>query len=389
MPHPRFDCSGYSRRIDIHIEFLMSNKPIITKVSPEMALPGAEIEIELEGFIPQHGRRHITVNGQDTLVVASSARRILARVPENSIANIPIRVWNPGGEEAEPGFIQIPTMIAEDMHVVANPAIRPSDDSIFVTYSGSRGQIQIAYIYRIDLVKGFTEMIVADVQNATGLAFSPDGHLYATDRHNGRLYRVNPDDTEILVAENLGIATGLAFGPDGLMYVGDRTGTIYKVDELGTVDTFATLEPSVAAYHLAFGPDGYLYVTAPSLASSDFIYRISPDGEVSVFAKGFGRPQGLAFDTDGNLYVVACHEGRHGVVRISPAGEITRVVSGDNLVGLCFTRDGEMIVATSEKVYIFYSSFIDGTLLPEREDEVEVEKDEDEKEDDDEDDWGE
>ncbi len=219
-----------------------------------MALPGAEIEIDLEGFVPQHGRRQITVNGQDPVIVASSTRRILARVPENSIAHIPIRIWNAGGESDEPGSVQIPTMIAEDMHIVANPAIRPSDDSIFVTLSGARGQLHIAYIYRIDLVKGYTEMIVADVMNATGLAFSPDGHLYATDRHNGRLYRVNTDDTEILIAEGLGTATGLAFGADGTMYVGDRTGTIYKVDELGSIETFATLEPSVAAYHMAFGP---------------------------------------------------------------------------------------------------------------------------------------
>ena len=66
----------------------------------------------------------------------------------------------------------------------------------------------------------------------------------------------------------------------------------------------ATLPPSVAAFHLAFGPDGYLYVTAPTLGTHDAVYRITPDGEVSPFCAGFGRPQGLAFDAAGHLYVV-------------------------------------------------------------------------------------
>ena len=43
---------------------------------------------------------------------------------------------------------------------------------------------------------------------------------------------------------------------------------------------FATLEPSLAAYHLAFGPDDYLYVTGPTTSSFDSVRRISRDGHV-------------------------------------------------------------------------------------------------------------
>ena len=81
---------------------------------------------------------------------------------------------------------------------------------------------------------------------------------------------------------------------------------------------FATLEPSVAAYHLAFHPSGDFYVTGPTTSSYDRVYRITQGGEVSSYYRGLGRPQGLAFDRDGNLYVAASHAGRRGIVRITP-----------------------------------------------------------------------
>src|SRR5207253_8732655 len=84
--------------------------------------------------------------------------------------------------------------------------------------------------------------------------------------------------------------------------------------------------PSVSAYHLACGPDDALYVTGPTVSSFDSISRFDDDGRGSVFFRGLGRPQGLAFDRDGNLYVVASLRGRRGIVRISPDGNDARIV---------------------------------------------------------------
>jgi len=97
---------------------------------------------------------------------------------------------------------------------------------------------------------------------------------------------------------------------------------------------FATLEPSVAAYHLAFHPSGELYVTGPTTSSYDRVYRITQGGEVIVFYRGLGRPQGIAFDRESNLYVVASFGGRRGIVKITPQGHAEHVLSGSALVGL-------------------------------------------------------
>jgi hypothetical protein len=148
----------------------------------------------------------------------------------------------------------------------------------------------------------------------------------------------------------MGVATGIAFDQDENLYVGDRTGTVFKISRDRQIFVFATIEPSIAAFHLAFGADGDLYLTGPTISSSDHVFRISPAGEVASFYSGLGRPQGLAFDIEGNLYVAASLAGQRGIVRITPDAEGELVVSGYGIVGLAFTRQQSMIVATNNSL---------------------------------------
>ena len=147
------------------------------------------------------------------------------------------------------------------------------------------------------------------------------------------------------------------------MYVGDRTGTLFKINGIGEERAWVQVEPSVAAFHLAFGPDEALYVTGPTVTSFDCISRIDADGKIDVFYKGLGRPQGIAFDTNGNLYVAASLRGRRGIVRISPDGSDAKLlVAGVNLIGLAFSAAGEMAIVSIDSVYTLPTQ-IKGTLL--------------------------
>jgi sugar lactone lactonase YvrE len=163
----------------------------------------------------------------------------------------------------------------------------------------------------------------------------------------GTIYQVTPDAQRSVYAEGMGVATGIAFDDEENLYVGDRSGTIFKIGRDRQIFVFATLEPSVAAYHLAFGPGGYLYVTGPTTSSYDHVLRISPSGQVTSFYRGLGRPQGLAFDIEGNLYVAASLGGRRGVVRLTPDAKAELVVSGSGIVGLAFPVRRSTILATN------------------------------------------
>jgi sugar lactone lactonase YvrE len=72
---------------------------------------------------------------------------------------------------------------------------------------------------------------------------------------------------------------------------------------------------------------------------------------VEVFLSGFGRPQGIAFDSDGNLYVTEGLTGDSGLYRISPEGEVEKVVTGPPLVGLAFDGKGGVALAGTSAVF--------------------------------------
>jgi len=340
----------------------MNNAGTIRAISPAYAIAGGEIAIECEGFrLDPDGGHGAFVNGMRCTLVAASPTRILAIVPDCSPGEAFVHLES-GGNESPTADIMIGEKIAGDMHIVANPAIDPSDDAVIVTRSGSRGQQLPATIFRIE-PDGYIDELPDAILNPTGIAFGPDGNMYVTNRAEGEVYVVSPSGINPVFASGLRVATGIAFDGNGVMYVGDRSGTIFRVPEFATVEEFATLEPSVAAYHLAFGADGRLYVSAPGLASSDAIYAIDNDGVVEKFAIGFGRPQGLAFDREGYLYAAACHGGRRGIFRIAPDGiGIEHFAAGPNIVGLCFTHHGHLIAAANDAAYDL-NVRIHGTLL--------------------------
>ncbi len=346
----------------------MSSAGTIREVRPGFVLPGGEIEVLVDGFVPERGVAFgCLVDARACRITGSSSKRVIAIVPasfsEQTRANVQLFVGAGGGEIfSDPHEINVAGKLADEMHNVGNPAVDPTDDAIVVTRSGSRGQRLENTIYRIE-TSGYIDELPDPVLNPTGIAFGPEGKMYVTNRADGEVWVVNLNGNNSIHASGLGLATGIAFDAEGVMHVGDRAGTIYRIKGYDPPQVFASIEPSVAAYHMAFGPDGRLYVTAPGLASSDAVYAVDRKGEVTTFYRGLGRPQGLAFDREGNLYIAACHRGRHGIVRIPPdASSAELFAAGNNIVGLCFTRNGDMIVSTNDSVYSLPVG-IKGTLV--------------------------
>src|SRR6478672_6236464 len=307
-------------------------KPLISQVTPPAAIAGGELQIRGKGFA-QEERPRVTIGEVGAPVIIGSDSFVIARVPEGATAGE--LVIGSGALTSESWACDIGMLVADSLHPVANPAV-DSFGNIFSTFSGSRGQKVPVAVYKVDLnynVKPF----INDLMNATGLAFDREGMLYVSSRYDGQVYQVTPNGNMAVFVEGMGIATGLAFDDEGNLYVGDRSGTVFKISPNRQIFVFATLEPSIAAYHLSFGAGGYLYVSGPTTSSFDSVYRISHTGEVEVFYRGLGRPQGLAFDEENRLYVAASLGGRKGVVRINEEREAELFLSGPGIVGLAFT----------------------------------------------------
>ncbi|MGC1687340.1 MAG: IPT/TIG domain-containing protein [Candidatus Acidiferrales bacterium] len=326
----------------------MPSAPRIDSVKPAAALPGGDVSITGTGFGGRnHARPVVRFGRAEANVVMAAEKQIVARVPDDAEGGT-VRITL-GSAESQPFPVALGAQIADNLHAVANPAV-DSAGNVYVTFSGQRGQKVPVSLYKVT-PSGSVKPFVTELMNPTGLVLDRDGMLYVSCRNDGTIHRISPDGRSMQWIEGMGTATGMAFDKNGNLYVGDRSGTIFKISRDREIFVFATLEPSMAAYHLAFGPGSDLYVTGPTTSSFDRVFRITPAGEVNVFYRGLGRPQGLAFDRAGNLYVAGSLHGHRGVVRLTPQANAELVLSGSGIVGLALLPSRRAIIATSSVLF--------------------------------------
>jgi sugar lactone lactonase YvrE len=167
--------------------------------------------------------------------------------------------------------------------------------------------------------------------NPYGLLAQPGRQVF-TDAGGNTLFAVaaNGAFSKLAVFPDRAIGTGSPFqavpttvaqGPDGQLYVGQLTGfpfplngaNVYRVPAAGgTPEVFASGFTKII--DIAWGPDGWLYVLQisstggpPPQGGTGSLIRVSPDGsqKVTVVAPNSGlvAPGGIAFDSDGTIYV--------------------------------------------------------------------------------------
>ena len=186
--------------------------------------------------------------------------------------------------------------------------------------------------------------------NPSGLAVDRSGNLFVSCRNDGTIHRVTADGRSELWIEGMGVATGLAFDGHRNLCRGPRRNDFQNQPWprnfcFCNAGTFRRrLPPGVSSQRR-------IVCHRADYFSFDRVYRISAGGDVTTFFRGLGRPQGLAFDRDGNLLVAASLGGRRGIVRITPAGHAELALSGGGVVGMALLPSGRAIVTTSGALF--------------------------------------
>jgi sugar lactone lactonase YvrE len=321
----------------------------LTGIRPLWAVEGGRIDILGSDFpIGQPQLPEVRIGDLPARVVYASSSTISALVP-SGLGGGPttVRVADIPGETA---FVEVGSVLTTGLHQVDSPVF-DREGNLYVTFSGTRGEQVPVSIFRVNR-EGVRAPYGGSIVNPTSMVFDEAGVLYVSSRLEGSVYRIPPDGSAEVFASDLGVACGLALARDGGFYVGDRSGTIFRLERNGTASAVATLPPSVAAYHLAVGPDDALYVTGPTLGPYDHVYRVDiRNGNIDRVYSKFGRPQGLAFDAQGTLYVVEALAGWSGLYRLQPDGTAELVVAAPALVGVAIDPLGGLVVSSNETAY--------------------------------------
>ena len=167
--------------------------------------------------------------------------------------------------------------------------------------------------------------------------FEPDGTWYSMLAIGKALYAVEPNHGELV---------RIAKGKGGTQ--------ITRVIDISASQGHVV--PTALAHYKGNFYVGNLGEFAPGVAGTSNIWKITPDGQISVFATGFDLVLGLDFDNRGRMYVLEMAAG--GQLPAPNAGKITRVdpsgvreVIADGSDGLSFPtgltvgHDGDLFVS--------------------------------------------
>jgi gluconolactonase len=184
-----------------------------------------------------------------------------------------------------------------------------------VLYAGGRH----GELYRVDL-SGSVEQIVdfGEGSFVLGLALDRRGRVYACDRGRGRLLRVDPDtfaiDSYSEGVPDRGLITPnyLVFAADGTLYLSDsgtwgsNDGVIFRIAPGGTTELWSDAI-SDFTNGLALAADDSALFIVESRASTVWRVPVLDNGTAGKPGKIWSRPRtvpdGLAFDSDGRLYL--------------------------------------------------------------------------------------
>ena len=175
--------------------------------------------------------------------------------------------------------------------------------------------------------------------------------------NDGYISLVNPDGTahtlKWIGADRTGLTLNHPLGSDiagGLLYVADMNAVRWFDMETGAPQGSVTVQDALRFNDIEVAGDGTVWATQTGTeeAGSWRVYRIGPGGDATVVVRGqpLARPNGIAFDPDGNIVVVNIND--NAVLTFSPDGVLVRTeraADGGN-DGLVILDDGTKYVSS-------------------------------------------
>jgi gluconolactonase len=172
------------------------------------------------------------------------------------------------------------------------------------------------------------EIFATGLDHPECVAFDRNGDLWAGGEA-GQVYRIDARGNIATVANLGGFCAGLAFSPEDELFVCNPSLGIVRVDPKGKFSVFAThvgAQKIVCPNYGLFDSKGNYYVTDSGnwKEGNGVLLRFRPVGSGEVLAGPFAYPNGLALSSDeGSLFMVESETDRVLRFEISEDGSIT------------------------------------------------------------------
>lgn len=202
-------------------------------------------------------------------------------------------------------------------------------------------------------------VLVDGLDHPEGIACGPEGGVYAGGEA-GQVYRVDIDRAEFTEFANTGgFVLGMALDSAGNVYACDLVNAcVHKITPGGEVSVYSTgpsSEPMAVPNYPAFDSQGNLYVCDSGGWKEDSgkIFKVAPGGDAVVWERSLKTfPNGLCVGPNGDsLYVaMSLNSPRIARVEILPdgsAGNVETVVELPRTVpdGVAFDTDGNLYIS--------------------------------------------
>jgi streptogramin lyase len=192
----------------------------------------------------------------------------------------------------------------------------------------------------------------AEFLNPTGMARLHDGRFVVTDYSAESLFLVDPASgqaTDMGGGGLLDFPRDVAVTPDGKVLVASQDNDkVVRFDPAtGQFSEFATLPVSALARSVVTTRDGGAFVSSEEAAADPVIYRLSPQGAVSVFIGGANleRPVSLTISPDERTMLLATETGNSILSIDTRTGAVSPRANPTDPMGVTLSPDGSLLVS--------------------------------------------
>jgi hypothetical protein len=206
-------------------------------------------------------------------------------------------------------------------------------------------------LYKLDLMHNLTTVTTAGLSSPQGIAIDSDDNVYLADYGNNRIVKLTPFG----VQTTLGV-TGLlqpraiALDPAGTsLYINDDgNGRIVKYT-FATNVTAAVVTGIPRITSLAVDAAGNLFFGQHYSYGDGTLFKLDTNGNLTSGYYGLRSPEGLAFDSAGNLYST---DDYGGLSRVDAHGHFTQY-AGLHAGAVAVDHQGQFFVLLNIYSYVF------------------------------------